>query len=78
MLNPRSLIMTSGTLTPLASFQAELQVPFENQLVASHVISTEQVNVQIISRSVNNHPFNFSYPNRDKLWMYEELGLTVA
>jgi hypothetical protein len=27
-LNPRSIILTSGTLSPLASFEAELQMDF--------------------------------------------------
>ena len=39
----RSVLLTSGTLSPLASFAAELQVPFRVQLENPHVIAREQV-----------------------------------
>ena len=38
-----SVIVASGTLSPLSSFQSELGVPFPIQLEASHVIKAEQV-----------------------------------
>ena len=41
----RSVILTSGTLSPMDSFQSELGVPFPIQLEASHVISAKQVNI---------------------------------
>ena len=39
----RSVLLTSGTLSPLASFAAELQIPFRVQLENPHVIGDEQV-----------------------------------
>ena len=44
----RSVILTSGTLSPMDSFQSELGVPFPIQLEASHVISAKQVSWKII------------------------------
>ena len=41
----RSVILTSGTLSPMDSFQSELGVPFPIQLEASHVISAKQVSI---------------------------------
>ena len=38
----RSVLLTSGTLSPLASFAAELQIPFRVQLENPHVIGNEQ------------------------------------
>ncbi len=38
----RSVLLTSGTLSPLASFAAELQVPFRVQLENPHVIAPQQ------------------------------------
>lgn len=38
----RSVLLTSGTLSPLASFAAELQVPFRVQLENPHVVAREQ------------------------------------
>ena len=39
----RSVILTSGTLSPMASFQSELGLEFKIQLEASHVIKDSQV-----------------------------------
>ena len=38
-----SVIVASGTLSPLSSFQSELGVPFPITLEASHVIKADQV-----------------------------------
>lgn len=38
-----SILLTSGTLSPMSSFQSELGVPFKIQLEASHVIDKNQV-----------------------------------
>ena len=77
-LGPRSIILTSGTLSPLPSFEAELQVPFKTQLESPHVIKAEQVFIGVVKRGVNDIEFNFSYQNRDNQNMLDELGLTVA
>ena len=60
-LQPRSIILTSGTLSPLPSFEAELQLEFKQKLENPHVISSDQVYISIIKRSVNDIEFNFSY-----------------
>ena len=39
----RSVLLTSGTLSPLASFAHELQIPFRVQLENPHVINPCQV-----------------------------------
>ena len=77
-LNPRSIILTSGTLSPLPSFEAELQLEFSQKLENPHVISPDQVHISIMNRSVNNAEFNFSYANKDNKHMLDELGRTVA
>lgn len=38
-----SIVLTSGTLSPMGSFSSELGVKFSIQLEASHVISKSQV-----------------------------------
>ena len=40
-LQPRSIILTSGTLSPLPSFEAELQLEFKQKLENPHVISSD-------------------------------------
>ena len=42
-LKVRSFLLTSGTLAPLASFAAELQLPFPITLENPHVIDPSQV-----------------------------------
>ena len=42
-LGVRSVLLTSGTLSPLASFAHELQIPFRVQLENPHVIEPCQV-----------------------------------
>ncbi|KAL9555729.1 hypothetical protein MBANPS3_002226 [Mucor bainieri] len=46
--NTRSVILTSGTLSPLNTFAAELGVPFTGRLEANHVIKPSQVWVSSI------------------------------
>lgn len=70
--------MTSGTLSPLPSFEAELQLEFKQKLENPHVISSDQVYISIIKKSVNDCEFNFSYQNKDNMEMLDELGVTVA
>lgn len=39
----RCVVLTSGTLAPMESFQSELGTTFPNKLEANHVIRPEQV-----------------------------------
>lgn len=40
----KTIVLTSGTLSPMASFSSELGVKFSIQLEANHVINKSQVN----------------------------------
>lgn len=77
-LKPRSIILTSGTLSPLTSFQAELQIPFEQRIENLHVISNEQVSINVLRKGVKNQPFNFTFKNRDNEEAFIDLGHTVS
>uniref|UniRef100_A0A8C7MH67 Regulator of telomere elongation helicase 1 n=1 Tax=Oncorhynchus kisutch TaxID=8019 RepID=A0A8C7MH67_ONCKI len=46
----RSIILTSGTLSPLSSFTSEMQIPFPVCLENPHVIQHDQIFVSIIDR----------------------------
>ena len=46
----RSIVLTSGTLSPLATFASELGVEFPVRLEASHVIDASQVWVGTLSQ----------------------------
>ncbi|CAN0161372.1 unnamed protein product [Discosporangium mesarthrocarpum] len=77
-LGVRSVIVTSGTLSPLASFANELRLPFQVQLENPHVIEKEQVWVGILGRGVTNQRLCSTYDNRDTPKYKQELGGTVA
>ena len=44
MTSARSIVLTSGTLSPMSSFSSELGASFPIQLEANHVIPDAQVN----------------------------------
>ena len=60
-LKPRSLILTSGTLSPMNSFQAELGLTFPQRIENPHVIDPRQVFVSILPQGMGKSRFNFSY-----------------
>lgn len=70
--------MTSGTLSPLASFEAELQIEFKQKLENPHVINTEQVNISILRRGLGSSEFKFDYQSRDNHEMIDDLSSTIA
>ena len=43
-LGVRSIVLTSGTLSPMDSFAKEMRLPFNVRLQNSHVITNEQIN----------------------------------
>uniref|UniRef100_A0A8C1WQU5 Regulator of telomere elongation helicase 1 n=1 Tax=Cyprinus carpio TaxID=7962 RepID=A0A8C1WQU5_CYPCA len=46
----RSIILTSGTLSPLSSFTCEMQIPFPVSLENPHVIQRDQIFVSVIEK----------------------------
>ena len=60
-LLPRSIILTSGTLAPMDSFSAELQVEFKHQLENPHVISPNQVSISVVPKGPSGQRLEFSY-----------------
>ena len=77
-LNPRSIMLTSGTLSPLSSFEAELQIEFAQKLENPHVISPDQVNISILRRGVGSSEFKFDYQSRDNHEMIDDLANTIG
>lgn len=78
LLKPRSIILTSGTLSPLHSFEAELQMEFKQKLENPHVISTDQVNINILRRGLGASEFKFDFQSRDNHEMIDDLAMTIA
>ncbi|VFQ76373.1 unnamed protein product [Cuscuta campestris] len=73
-----SVILTSGTLSPMNSFSSELGVPFSTSLEAPHVIDTEsQLWAAIISRGPRSYPLNASYKTADSYAFQDSLGTSI-
>lgn len=70
----RSLILTSGTLSPLESFTSELDIPFPVTLQNPHVIGPNQIWAGIITKGPDGVELNSSYQNRSTPQYQSSLG----
>ena len=61
-----SVVLTSGTLSPLDSFASELGTPFAEQLSCEHVISRDQVMPCILRATDDGAIFSSSYSHLSK------------
>uniref|UniRef100_A0A8V5GZ44 Regulator of telomere elongation helicase 1 n=1 Tax=Melopsittacus undulatus TaxID=13146 RepID=A0A8V5GZ44_MELUD len=81
----RTIILTSGTLSPLSSFTMEMQIPFPVRLENPHVIDKHQLWVGIISKGPdgtssqygNAFSYSFIYPTAGNLVRVVPDGLLV-
>ncbi|XP_068006349.1 regulator of telomere elongation helicase 1 isoform X2 [Melanerpes formicivorus] len=74
----RSIILTSGTLSPLSSFTLEMQIPFPVCLENPHVISKHQLWVGIIPKGPDGTELTSSYERRFSEDYLSSLGKTVG
>ena len=74
----RSIVLTSGTLSPMASFSSELDVKFPIQLEANHVIDKKQIWIGTISHGPNNVCLKATYQNTESFSFQDEIGLLTA
>ncbi|KAG9510359.1 Regulator of telomere elongation helicase 1-like protein, partial [Fragariocoptes setiger] len=77
-IEPRSFIITSGTLAPLDCLRNELGLPFKVELEAPHVIDRSQMDVILVSRSPTNKPLVVNYENLKSPLFVKELGDTIV
>nr|XP_039271990.1 Fanconi anemia group J protein homolog [Styela clava] len=73
-----SIILTSGTLSPMSSFSSELGLSFPIQLEANHVIKDSQVWVGSIGRGPKGIQLEATYKNTDKFEFQDELGNLIC
>lgn len=69
-----SIILTSGTLSPITSFQSELGVSFKIQLEANHVIDQNQVFVGTIGHGPHGKSLQATYQHTESWEFQDELG----
>lgn len=70
----RSIILTSGTLAPLNSFQSELDTKFPLILEANHVIKPEQCWVTSVGYGPSRIDLNGQYQNTNTYGFQDEMG----
>lgn len=73
-----SVILTSGTLSPMGSFASELGVQFDACMEAPHVIDADsQVFASVLSSGPTTHRLNASYKSADAYSFQDELGASI-
>lgn len=75
--NVRSIILTSGTLAPLDSFNAEFGVNFECRIQNSHIIKASQMAIYPVSNSYDDTRLDSSYQNKNNIKYYKAIGDTI-
>ena len=75
--NPRCIILTSGTLSPMESLEKELRIKFPIKLESNHVINKKQLLIQVVTHDYENNLFNFNYANRENERQKQNLGKLV-
>lgn len=73
-----SVILTSGTLSPMDSFAYELKLDFPIRIENPHVISSNQIWAGVVPAGPSGYSFNSSYRNRDVLEYKRELGNAIV
>ncbi|XP_055961935.1 regulator of telomere elongation helicase 1 homolog isoform X2 [Mercurialis annua] len=73
-----SVILTSGTLSPMESFAQELKLNFPIRLENPHVISSNQIWAGVVPTGPSGRSFNSSYRNRDSIEYKQELGNAIV
>ena len=76
-LKVRSILVTSGTLSPLPSYSLELGLPFPHTIENSHIISKDQISVRVIGKGVSGKTLTSTYNRRDDSNYILELGNTI-
>ena len=76
-LDPQSIILTSGTLSPLQSTAEEVGIPFSVQLENQHVVNASQVWCGVLATGIDKIPLNSSFKTRSDPKYLNSLGMSV-
>ncbi|KAK7882236.1 hypothetical protein WMY93_028410 [Mugilogobius chulae] len=69
-----SIVLTSGTLSPMSSFSSELGVTFPIQLEANHVINKSQVWVGTVGAGPQGRKLRATFQNTETYDFQDEVG----
>ncbi|KAL1778558.1 Fanconi anemia group J protein, partial [Sigmodon hispidus] len=73
----RTIVLTSGTLSPLKSFSSELGVTFSIQLEANHVISNSQVWVGTVGSGPKGRNLCATFQHTETFEFQDEVGMLL-
>jgi regulator of telomere elongation helicase 1 len=76
-LKVRSILVTSGTLSPLPSYSLELGIPFVHTLENEHIVTKDQILVRVLGKGVSGKALTSTYNRRDDIDYITELGNTI-
>ena len=74
---PRSIILTSGTLSPMKILYTELRTHFKVKLVNEHFIEDHRVFATIIKEDLHGNELKFNFENKDMKKSYREVGFLL-
>uniref|UniRef100_A0A8C9VY05 DNA 5'-3' helicase n=1 Tax=Scleropages formosus TaxID=113540 RepID=A0A8C9VY05_SCLFO len=74
----RTIVLTSGTLSPMGSFSSELGVNFSIQLEASHVISKSQVWVGTLGNGPQGRKLCATFQHAETFAFQDEVGALLV
>ncbi|KAL8199112.1 UNVERIFIED_CONTAM: Fanconi anemia group J protein, partial [Gekko kuhli] len=75
--NVRSIVLTSGTLSPMDSFSSELGVKFSIQLEANHVIRDSQVWVGTVGAGPRGRSLCATFQQAETFEFQDEVGVLL-
>jgi regulator of telomere elongation helicase 1 len=78
IMQVRNLILTSGTLSPLDSLAADLQIEFNQRLENDHVITPSQLMIGVLSKGPSGGTLNSSWAQRSSDKYRSELGNAIV
>ena len=73
-----SIILTSGTLTPMTSFVSELNCPFPYTASANHVIKSDQVWIGILGTGPRGVKIEANYRGLEQFSVQDEIGSVLV
>lgn len=75
--NAWSVIVASGTLSPIESLKSELGCKFSQPFEGGHVINSERIFASIVSHGPSRTELNCAYSNSLKLNFQDEVGFVI-
>ncbi|KAL0235850.1 hypothetical protein GEMRC1_002432 [Eukaryota sp. GEM-RC1] len=74
---PRSILLASGTLSPLPALKCELGIPFGVEFQGEHIVDPKRVLVLVVDRGPEGVLLDSSYKNRKNARYVRDLGTSI-